>query len=73
MTAYMYSDEQYDYYGSKMNKPYQNRTVITARDAQGKITFHSESKGRLTRPAYEKILRAWGVNPDKERVEIQYI
>ena len=68
----MYSDETYDYYGSKMNEPYQNRTVITARDGNGKITFRSESKGRLTRPAYEKILRAWGVNPNKERVEVQY-
>ena len=73
MIAYMYSDEQYDYYGSKMNKPYQNRTKITARDSNGKITFHSESKGRLNRPAINKILKAWGVNPDKEQVEYFYI
>lgn len=52
----MYSDEQYDYYGSKMNKPIQNRTLIIARDSNGKITFKSESKGKLPRPAYEKIL-----------------
>lgn len=69
----MYSDSEYDYYGSRMNKPFLDRTVIIARDSRGKITFHSESKGRLTRPAYEKILRAWGVNPDKERVEVHYI
>lgn len=67
----MYSDSEYDYYGSSMNKPV-TRTLITARDSNGKITFRSESKGRLTRPAYEKILRAWGVNPEKERVEVQY-
>lgn len=71
MAEYMYSDSEYDYYGSKMNSPV-TRTLITARDSNGKITFRSESKGRLTRPAYEKILRAWGVNPDKERVEVQY-
>ena len=53
---------KYDYYGSKMNKPYQNRTLIIARDRKGNITFKSESKGKLTRPAYEKILQAWGVN-----------
>ena len=69
----MYSNEQYDYCGSRMNEPCQNRTVITARDAQGKVTFHSESKGKLTRPAYTKILKAWGVNTDKERVEVHYI
>ena len=71
MADYMYSDSEYDYHGSKMNSPV-TRTLITARDSNGKITFRSESKGRLTRPAYEKILRAWGVNPDKERVEVQY-
>ena len=68
----MYSESEYDYNCSKMNTP-ATRTLITARDSNGKITFRSESKGRLTRPAYEKILRAWGVNPEKERVEIQYI
>ena len=73
MAEDMCSNEQYDYYGSKMNEPYQNRTVITARDAQGKVTFHSESKGRLTRPAIAKILKAWGVDTDKEQVEYCYI
>lgn len=73
MADYMYSDEQYDYYGSKMNKPFQNRTLIIARDSNGKITFKSESKGRLPRPAYEKILAAWGVNTEKEKVEVHYI
>lgn len=72
MAEYMYSDSEYDYYGSKMNSPV-THTLITARDSNGNITFRSESKGRLTRPAYEKILRAWGVNPEKERVEVQYI
>ena len=73
MADYMYSNEQYDYYGSKMNKPIQNRTLIIARDRKGNITFKSESKGKLTRPAYEKILQAWGVNTEKEQVEVHYI
>lgn len=73
MADYMYSDEQYDYYGSKMNKPIQNRTLIIARDRKGNITFKSESKGKLPRTAYEKILAAWGVNTEKEKVEVHYI
>ena len=69
----MYSDEQYDYYGSRMNKPYQNRTLIIARDRNGKITFRHESKGKLTSHIIKGILRAWCVNEEKEKVEIQYI
>lgn len=68
----MYSDSEYDYYGSKMNSPV-TRTLITARDSNGKVTFKSESKGRLTRPAIDKILKAWCVDESKERVEIQHI
>ena len=72
MATYMYSDSNYDYYGSKMNSPVA-RTLITARDRNGKITFRSESKSHLTRPAINKILKAWCVNEEKERVEILYI
>jgi hypothetical protein len=73
MADYMYSDEQYDYYGSQMNKPFQNRTLIIARDSNGKITFRHESKGKLTNHIIKGILKAWCVNEEKEKVEIQYI
>lgn len=71
MAMYMYSDSTYDYYGSSMNKPV-TRTLITAKDNNGKVTFKSESKGKLSRPAIDKILKAWCVDQSKERVEIQY-
>lgn len=73
MADYMFSDSNYDYYGSKMNRPIQGRTVITAKDSRDNITFHSESKGRLNRYAIDKILKAWAVDTHKERVDVFYI
>lgn len=78
----MYSDREYDYYGSRMNRTIprvvrdkrpSKRTIITARDSRGNITFHSENKGRLNNLIIAGILRGWCVNTDKEKVEIQYI
>lgn len=72
MAMYMYSDSNYDYYGSRMNKPI-TRTLITAKDSRGNITFKHEGKGVLRSPAIAKILKAWCVDETKERVEIQHI
>lgn len=72
MAMYMYSDREYDYYGSAMNKPLTHTQVI-ARDSRGNITFKHEGKGLLTSSAVKKILTAWCVDTEKERVEIQYI
>lgn len=69
---YMYSDSNYDYYGSRMNKPI-TRTLVVARDSRGNITFKHEGKGILRSSAIAKILKAWCVDETKERVEIQYI
>lgn len=74
MADYMFSDSNYDYYGSQMNKEIPPvRTRIIARDSKGKITFKHESKGKLTSCIIKGILRAWCVNEEKEKVEIQYI
>lgn len=72
MAMYMYSDKDYDYYGSTMNKPI-SRTLVVARDSRGNITFKHEGKGILRSSAIAKILKAWSVDAEKERVEIQYI
>lgn len=72
MAMYMYSDKDYDYYGSTMNKPI-SRTLVVARDSRGNITFKHEGKGILHSSAIAKILKAWCVDTEKERVEIQYI
>lgn len=74
MADYMFSDSNYDYYGSRMNREIPPvRTRIIARDSNGKITFRHESKGKLASHIIKGILRAWCVNEDKEKVEIQYI
>ena len=74
MADYMFSDSNYDYYGSQMNREIPPvRTRIIARDKNGKITFRHESKGKLTSHIIKGILRAWSVNEEKEKVEIQYI
>lgn len=72
MAMFMYSDSNYDYYGSRMNKPI-TRTLVVARDSRGNITFKHEGKGILCSSAIDKILKAWAVDTEKERVEIQYI
>ena len=72
MAMYMYSDREYDYYGSVMNKPI-THTLVTARDSRGNITFKHQGKGILHRPAIAKLLKAWAVDTGKERVSIQYI
>lgn len=72
MAMYMYSDKEYTYYGSRMNKP-ATRTLVTATDNRGNITFKHEGNGILHRPAIEKLLKAWAVDTEKERVEINYI
>lgn len=72
MAMYMYSDREYDYYGSRMNKP-ATRTVVTAKDSRGNITFKHEGKGILCSSAIAKMLKAWCVDETKERVEIQYM
>lgn len=74
MADFMFSDDNYDYYGSQMNREIPPvRTRIIARDSNGKITFRHESKGKLTSYIIKSILRAWCVNEEKEKVEIQYI
>lgn len=72
MAMYMYSDKEYDYYGSVMNKPI-THTLIIASDSRGNLTFKHQGRGILRRPAIEKILKAWAVDTEKERVEINYI
>lgn len=72
MAMYMYSDREYHYYGSVMNKPI-THTLIIARDWRGNITFKHQGKGIVRRPAIDKILKAWAVDKEKERVEINYI
>lgn len=72
MAMYMYSDSNYDYYGSRMNKPV-TRTLVVARDSRGNITFKHEGKGILRSSAIAKMLKGWCVDTEKERVEIQYI
>lgn len=72
MAMYMYSDREYTYYGSVMNKPI-THTLIIARDSRGNLTFKHQSKGILNRPIIAKILKAWAVDTEKERVEINYI
>ena len=56
-----------------MKRPIQGRTVVIAKDSRDNITFHSESKSRLNRYTIDKILKAWAVNPHKERVDVFYI
>lgn len=68
----MYSDREYDYYGSVMNKPI-THTLIIARDSRGNITFKHQGKGLLNSSAVKKILTAWCVDTEKEQVEINYI
>ena len=72
MAMYMYSDREYHYFGSVMNKPI-THTLIIARDSRGNITFKHQGKGIVRRPAIDKILKAWAVDKEKERVEINYI
>jgi hypothetical protein len=72
MAMYMYSDSEYHYYGSVMNKPI-TRTLVVARDSRGNITFKHEGKGILRSSAIQKMLKAWAVDTEKERLEILYI
>lgn len=80
----MYQDADYTYYGSKANSgvarvsklrngAVNGKTIITATDSKGLITFKSVGSGRWSDSRIAKELQRWRVNPEKEIVTVQII
>jgi hypothetical protein len=49
------------------------KTIIEARDCNGKLTFRSVAQGVWDNSRINKELRRWMVNPKRETIEVKYI
>lgn len=73
------STSEYDLFDSSMNYPPHKRgrfakhgamTIITAKNEQGSITFHSVEPRAMTQEEIDAELAKWCVNPFRETIDI---